>query len=46
MKHTVFFFLLLFCGIAGADCTYNGVTYPEGTIIGPFVCNNGQWVPR
>ena len=30
---------------AFADCEHQGRTYPEGTRIGPFVCENGQWVP-
>lgn len=26
-----------------ADCTYNGKTYPTGTVIGPYVCSGTQW---
>ena len=26
-----------------ADCTYNGKTYPSGTVIGPYVCSGTQW---
>jgi len=29
-----------------ADCFYNGLTYPEGSIIGNLICSNGQWIPR
>lgn len=29
-----------------ADCWYNGRTYPEGTVIGPYVCSDGKWVAR
>ena len=29
-----------------ADCWYNGRIYPEGTVIGPYVCSGGQWVTR
>ena len=31
---------------ASADCLYNGVRYPEGAVIGPYVCQGGQWVKR
>lgn len=27
-------------------CMHNGVEYPEGTIIGPYVCSGGTWVQR
>jgi len=29
-----------------ADCEHQGQVYPEGTRIGPYVCVDGQWVPR
>ena len=29
-----------------ADCRYNGKLYPEGTAIGPYVCEGGQWVQK
>ncbi len=41
--------LLLFTVTASAvyaDCVYNGRTYPEGTVIGPYVCSGGNWVAR
>jgi len=31
---------------ASADCWYNGGRYPEGTVIGPYVCHGGRWVGR
>jgi hypothetical protein len=45
MKNTSIFIIvfLMLSNIAIADCTYNGKTYPEGTVIGPYVCSNGQW---
>jgi len=27
-------------------CTYNGQSYEEGAIIGPYVCSEGKWVSR
>lgn len=39
-------FLMLSVAIAQADCVYNGASYPEGTILGPYICTNGQWVFR
>lgn len=41
----VFLFLLL-AGTAYANCVYNGNVYPEGTVIGPYVCVNNQWIPK
>ena len=32
--------------IAYADCIYDGVSYPEGTQIGPYICSNGKWVRK
>jgi hypothetical protein len=29
-----------------ADCIYNGVAYPEGTVIGPYICKEGKWVVK
>jgi hypothetical protein len=45
MKKTSIFIIvfLMFSTIAIAECTYNGKTYPEGTVIGPYVCSGGQW---
>lgn len=31
---------------AFADCTYNGKQYPEGTVIGPYVCDGDEWVDK
>ena len=36
--------LALSGGHVFASCTYNGQTYPEGTVIGPYTCVDGQWV--
>jgi len=46
MKNRLFFFItfLALFGTANADCTYDGTVYPEGTIIGPYVCSGGKWV--
>ncbi len=27
-----------------AECVFEGQSYPEGTRIGDFVCENGEWV--
>lgn len=35
--------VLLLAGTAYANCVYNGKEYSEGTVIGPYVCVNGQW---
>jgi len=29
-----------------ANCWYNGAQYPEGTVIGPYVCSGGQWIRK
>jgi hypothetical protein len=29
---------------AAKSCYYNGTWYPDGTIIGDRVCDNGRWV--
>jgi len=38
--------LVTISSVAAADCIYQGQSYPQGTVIGPFVCTNGQWVTR
>lgn len=40
------FSMLISANIVYADCSYNGTLYPEGTIIGPYMCSNGQWIRR
>ena len=35
---------LLIGSISYADCVYEGVSYPEGTKIGPYVCEDGSWI--
>ncbi len=47
MKRIIFLTMMLLASSAAmADCTYDGVQYPEGAIIGPYSCSNGQWVLR
>ena len=47
MKRMMFLIIVLFGSSAAiADCTYDGVTYKEGTIVGPYICSDGQWVLR
>ncbi len=48
MKKIIFVFALLLVlgNIAYADCVYEGQTYSEGTIRGPFICVNGEWIKR
>ena len=29
-----------------ADCSYNGKTYVEGSVIGPLKCVDGKWVKK
>ena len=36
--------VLLYSKLSFADCAYNGVSYPSGTVLGPFVCSETQWV--
>jgi len=43
-KSLITFILLIISNMAVADCTYNGKTYSEGTVIGPYVCRQGKWV--
>ena len=46
---SIFFILLLLAGTistAYADCIKDGVKYPEGAVVGGFICQNGQWVKR
>ncbi len=48
MKHIVFSVVVLLASVSAAfaDCSYNGSTYAEGAVIGPYVCTGGQWVMR
>ena len=46
---SIFFILFLLAGTisaAYADCIKDGVRYPEGAVVGGFICQNGQWVKR
>ena len=36
--------LLMFASVSQADCIYNGKSVSEGTVIGPYTCENGKWV--
>lgn len=42
----VLLLLVLGSSAAYADCIYNGQTYSEGTIRGPFICVDGEWIKR
>lgn len=47
ISQTLFLFVaLIYGGLAFADCVYNGVHYPVGTVLGPYVCSGTQWVSR
>jgi len=38
---------LLFTGnVVYADCQSAGKTYPEGKVVGPYICKDGKWVRR
>lgn len=38
------FALAMFSSVALADCTYNGKSYPTGTVIGGYFCGqDGKW---
>ena len=41
---TVIFLSTIIPTLAAADCYYDGQLVPEGTRIGPMVCENNQWV--
>ena len=30
--------------IASASCVYDGMEYSEETLIGPYICTDGEWV--
>lgn len=42
----VFLAVFAMATVAIADCYYRGIRVPEGTRIGPMVCQGGQWVYR
>jgi hypothetical protein len=48
MRYRLIFIFLLFqlAGTASADCIYNGDVYPEGTVIGPYVCAENGWANK
>jgi hypothetical protein len=43
IKISIIILFFLLTSTAFANCIYNGNEYPEGTVIGPYVCVNGQW---
>jgi len=38
--------MLVLGSVTYADCSYQGYTYPEGAVRGPFICVNGEWIRR
>ena len=46
LKILIIFLFFLLTGTAYANCIYNGEEYSEGTVIGPYVCVNGQWIDK
>ncbi len=42
----LFFSLFLYCGVSFADCSFDGKTYPEGSVLGPYKCVDDQWVKQ
>ena len=43
-KKLLILFVIAFASSAYADCQYNGIWYDEGTVMGPYVCVNGEWI--
>ncbi len=46
MKWILILILSGFAFPVKADCIYNGVTYPTGSTIGPYICSNDNWVKK
>lgn len=38
--------VVLYSGLSFGDCIFNGVSYPVGTLLGPYVCSDTGWVIR
>ena len=38
--------LVVAASVAGAECSYDGHNYPEGSMIGPYTCSSGEWVRK
>jgi len=38
--------ILLLGTVAFADCVYADKSYSEGSIRGPYICIDGEWVRR
>jgi hypothetical protein len=45
-KIAVVLLLSVTANVGNADCLYRGKGYPEGTVIGPYICKDGQWVRK
>jgi hypothetical protein len=46
-KHVIIVIgLLLANSVSWANCIYQGVSYPSGAVIGPYVCQGNSWVRR
>lgn len=45
-KQIALIILLLVSAMQSQACIHNGIQYPEGTILGPYICSGGTWVPR
>ncbi len=45
-KLLIILILGLTASMANAACTYNGKTYSQGTVIGPYVCKGSKWVRK
>ena len=44
IKRIVFILMLVaYASAAHADCSLNGKKYPEGTKVGPYVCESDKW---
>ena len=44
MKYVIFSLILIVAAPVFADCLYDGSNYPEGTIIGPYICQGSEWI--
>ena len=38
--------LFMLASLASAGCRYDGKNYPDGSVIGPYVCHEGKWVKK
>lgn len=44
MKFVLLILTISLSGFIQADCYLNGQSYPEGSVVGPYTCSNGQWI--